>query len=383
MACKALLTGAGLLKPKSLSFKKSTATEHATSSSQPDAAAMPLRMLRPHLQYDCISVEDIPILGDDDLDKIIALLQWMAQDFQSQIKSDDIHIEAIEALIRNSNRIETGGALGLLHTTSAAKLSQLIDIMMQHKDGSPKDANATLRFMRRVARIREEVRATAGDNATERVELDEDAVSLCYQKFGRMLITHDLRPQQKRDKRDRLQNKFNGDTSLTTFQRSFTDHMLHKFLGDKKVAFAIWQNGIPSVLDHPVVYRDRRDSKAYMGMLRSGLDECLLWYSGLANDIVVYRNQEGFDAQVSAGSLDERDRQQQQTRREALQQALHALRRGANLAKQRDDNKRSYDDMAEAEQKLLEDYDTGKTKKAKQSVTLPKMKPFRCTPQFQ
>ena len=81
--------------------------------------------------------------------------------------------------------------------------------------------------------------------------------------------------------------------------------------------------------------------------------------------------------------MDERDRQQQQTRREALQQALRALRRGANLAKQRDDNKRSYDDMAEAEQKLLEDYDTGKTKKAKQSVTLPKMKPFRCTPEFQ
>ena len=53
--------------------------------------------LRPHLQYDSISVEDIPMLGDDDLDKIIALLQWMAQDFQSQIKSDDIHIEAIEA----------------------------------------------------------------------------------------------------------------------------------------------------------------------------------------------------------------------------------------------------------------------------------------------
>ena len=305
----------------------------------------------------------------------------MAQGFQSKIHSDDIHIEAIEALIRNSD-VATRGALGLLHTTSASKLSKLIDIMMLHKDGSPKDANATLHFMRRVARIREEVRATAGDNATERVELDEDDVSLCYQKFGRVLLTEDLLPHQMDDERYRLQNKFNGDTSLTNFQRSFTDQMLRKFLGDKRVAFAIWQNGIPSVLDHPVVYRDRRDSKAYMGMLRSGLDECLLWYSGLANDIVVYRNQEGFDAQLSASSLDEQDRQRQQMRRKALQQARDALRQGAYLAEQRDDNKRSFDDMDKAEQKVLEDYDTGKAKKAKQSATLPKMKPFRCKRQI-
>ena len=397
MAAKALLSAAGLLKPNTKVLRaKSTATEHATSASSTatehapaastdDVSRLPLTGLPMSTSELQASASKRYLVGDNDLEKIVALLLWMAQDFQAQIKSDDIHIEAIEALIRNSNRIETGGALGLLHTTSAAKLSQLIDIMMQHKDGSPKDANATLHFMRRVARIREEVRATAGDNATERVELDEDEVSLCYRKFGRVLLTEDLLPKQMNDEKYRLQNKFEGDTSLTKFQRSFTDNMLRKFLGDKRVAFAIWQKGIPRIVDHPVVLDGQRRilKTCYMGMLQSDLDECLQWYSSLANDIMVHRNQEGFDAQVSAGSLDERDRQQQQTRREALQQALHALRRGADLAKQRDDNKRSYDDMAEAEQKLLEDYDTGKTKKAKQSVTLPKMKPFRCKLQFQ
>jgi hypothetical protein len=59
---------------------------------------------------------------------------------------------------------------------------------MLHKDGSPKDANATLIFMRRSAKIREELRATSSDNATERVRssdnateraaLDEDEVSV-------------------------------------------------------------------------------------------------------------------------------------------------------------------------------------------------------------
>ena len=91
-----------------------------------------------------------------------------------------------------------------------------------------------------------------------------------------------------------------------------------------------------------------------MGMLQSGLDECLQWYICLANDIVVHQNQEGFDAQVSASSLDEQERQRQQTRREALQKARDALRLGAALAKERDDRKRSYWDMNDAEQQTLE-----------------------------
>ena len=113
-------------------------------------------------------------------------------------------------------------------------------------------------------------------------------------------------------------------------------------------------------------------------MLQSGLDECLKWYISLANDIVVHQTQEGFDAQLSASSNDEQERQRQQTRRQALQKAQDALRKGAALAKQRDDRKRSYDDMNDAEQKILEDYETGRTEKQKQRFTTPRMKPFRC-----
>ena len=84
--------------------------------------------------------------------------------------------------------------------------------------------------------------------------------------------------------------------------------LLRKFLGDKKVAFRIWQHGIPSIADLPVVYRRRVDSKVLdMAMLQSGLDECLKWYSCLANDIVLHQTQEGFDAHLSASSLDEQE----------------------------------------------------------------------------
>ena len=381
-AAKALLTAAGLLEPKTELLETSTATELATSSSQPDPAAstddvflLPLTGLPMSTsKLQASASEDGFLLGDNALEKIVALLLWMAQDFQSNIHIDDIHYAALEVIIKHTDAA-TGGTLGSLHTTSVAKLSELIDIMMLHKDGSPKEANATLDFMRRAQKIREELRATSSDNATERVELNEDEVSLCYQRFGRSLLTHDLLPRQKQDKRYRLRNNFDGDTYLSGFQRSFTDSMLRKFLGDKRVAFLIWQHGIPSVSDHAMVL----DSKVLnMGMLQSGLDECLQWYTCLANDIVVHQTQEGFDVQLSASSLDKQERQRQQTRREALQKARDALRIGAALAKQRDDRKRSYDDMNDAEQKKLEDYETGRTKKAKQAFTTPRMKPFRC-----
>ena len=114
-----------------------------------------------------------------------------------------------------------------------------------------------------------------------------------------------------------------------------------------------------------------------MGTLQSGLDECLQWYSSLAKEIVIHRSQEGFDAQLSASSLDEQERQRQQTRREALQKARNALRRGEALAQERDDHKRSYYEMNDDEQQVLEDYETGRTKKEKERLTTQRMKPFR------
>jgi hypothetical protein len=370
-AANVLLTAAGLLKT-------STATELATSSSQPDPAAstddvslLPLTGLK-------TSNRHAFLFEDNDLERIVALLLWMAQDFQSKIRGIEIHVAALETLMKHMDGT-TKSIFGSLHTSTFAKLSKLIDIMMLHKDGRPKDPNATLHFMRRVAKIREELLDTSSDNATERLELDEAAVSVCYQRFGRALLTNDLLSHQKQDSRYCLRNKFKGDTYLSGFQRSFTDNMLRKFLGDKKVATLIWQHGIPSLVDRSVVL----DSKVLnMGMLQSALYECLQWYGCLANDIVVHQTQKSFGAQLSASSLNEQERQRQQTRRQALQKARDALRLGAALAKQKDRRKRSYDDMNDAEQKTLEDYETGRTKKARQDVTIPRMKPFRCKMQF-
>ena len=103
-AAKALLTAAGLLCSNKKLLKKSTATEHATSSSStatehatssspPDPAAstddvsrLPLTGLPMSTsKLQASASEDGYLLGDNDLEKIVALLLWMAQDFQSEM----------------------------------------------------------------------------------------------------------------------------------------------------------------------------------------------------------------------------------------------------------------------------------------------------------
>ena len=378
-AANALLRAAGFLE-------KSTATEHATSSSRPGPVVRCEKIV-----YVLGSKENPVPLGDIDLKKIVALLMWMAQDFvvNSGISSDDVAKAALAAVL-NYGDPATEGSRFSLHAESIVKLAELIDIMMLHKDGSVKDPNDTLTFMKRVAVIREEVldtlsdnaterveRATSSYNATEHVELDQQEVSLCYQLFGRILLTEDLLPHQKKNPKYQLRNKFPGDTTVTSSQRSWIDSMLRKMLGDKKVAFLIWQHGMPSIADTPS-YKGIYYKKYYKGMLQSSLNECLDWYSSLANQIVVHRDQEGFDVQLRASSLNTANRLLHQTRRESLQKVQHTLLYGATLAKQSVDGKRSYDDMDVIEQKILEDFETGKTKKAKQHFTTSRMKPFRC-----
>ena len=243
--------------------------------------------------------------------------------------------------------------------------------------------------MRRVANVRDEVRATFSDTATEHVErttssdnnreLTLEEVSLCYRLFGRRLLTYDLLPHQKKQKKYQLQNNYPGDTSLKSRQRSLINVLLRKNLGVSKIAFLIWQHGMPSIVDAPLVRGQRVDQKEhYVGLLQSGLQECLQWFTCLANEIVVYKSQEGFDAQLSASSLSKQDRQLHETRQESLLKAQNDSKLGAALARQRDDGKRSYEDMNEDEKQVLEDFETGKTAKARKKFAAPKIGPFRC-----
>ena len=375
-AALALLTAARSPRKSKTSYigtnkklsKASTATEHTTSSSSSGVrllTGLPISLLD---DDDNLGI----LLDDNDLEVIVALLLWMSQDFLPTIPFHEIHHAVLGAVIKCGDTV-TGGAFGLLHTASVAKLSQLINIMLLHKDGTAKDPNETLAFMRSCSSVRDV--QVYPYNA---IELDENEVSSCYQRFGRNLLKHKLLPHQEKDKRYWLRNKFDGDTHLSGFQRSFVDSMLRRALGDKKVAMLIWQHGLPRLADLPFQGTGPGIGRLDIGMLQSSLNECMQWFTSLANAIVIHQSQEGFDLQLSVSSRDPQEQQRHQKRREVLQKARDDLRLGATLAEQRYKGKRSYHDMEDTEQKTLDDYQTGKTKKAKLDASTPRMQPFRC-----
>ena len=362
-----------------------TATEHAASSSKPDPAAskehvsLPVSSVSTPIltptQHASASEDDVA-LNDAEFAKIVTLLTWITHHYQKQIKEDVIHATALEAVSKWNDLTKSGGNLGLRNSASIKEMSNIVGIMTTNKDGTTKDPNETLYFMRRVASVREQLLADRKEDPKTRDELNETDVSLCYQRFGRELLTHDLLPHQKGQKKYRLRNNFDGDTFLSNPQRSFVDSMIRKFMGDKRVASLIWQRGMPESIDVPLC------KKLDKCMLQSSMVEFLQWYLGLANDIATHHTQENFHAQLAASSREAEQRTLQRRRREARRKAQLNMRFGRKLAKQRDDNKRSYTDMHKWEQKVLEDYDTGKSNKARRNLVTPQLKKFRCNSQL-
>ena len=165
-------------------------------------------------------------------------------------------------------------------------------------------------------------------------------------------------PHQSESKTYLIRSHKKGDLHLTTPQRSLIDNLLRKFLGDKRVAFAIWQHGIPSIADRPCAYRPEH-LMPDKGTLQRALDECLQWYCSLAHGTVVHQT--------------------------------HAAALAAQCSPWRANNrKRSYDDMTggcnrQQPQKILAVQCSPwranipkRANQAEQRFTTPRMEPFRC-----
>ena len=104
-AAKALLTAEGSLKKSTATehapSSSSTATEHATSSSPLDPAASTDDVSRLPLTGLTMSTSKLQASASEKIEKIVALLLWMAQDFQANIHIDDIHYAALEVVIKH------------------------------------------------------------------------------------------------------------------------------------------------------------------------------------------------------------------------------------------------------------------------------------------
>jgi hypothetical protein len=302
---------------------------------------------------------------DDPCDTVLALLVFLSAGFY--IHPDDKAAIAIDVLIK---KVEANVDDPFNCTYKDMEMvADVLNIMMVDKEGSPKNPQKTLEFMRQCERARHAVIETTGRPATEQLHLDESKVTACLKHFALDYLQNDLLPHQKDNLAYAIKWKDDGTWSFTSSQRSFINNMLRKNLGNSKVALRIWELGLPKIASESV------QGVTDECLLQSCMDDCFQWFVCLAKDLVKRTAHPDYQVQLDLSSLT--PSVVQIRRREQLQQARQKLQDGKRLAPLFHSKKRTYDEMSLSEQQLWEDFDTGKCLKHVRAKQVERLQPFR------
>ncbi len=166
------------------------------------------------------------------------------------------------------------------------------------------------------------VSTAASSAATEHAE-DDGA----FRKLAKYFLTHELTPKQKGDPAYWLRE----DKSVTTKQRSLINNVLRKNLGDSRVAYYIFQHGVPTLLDQP---RQRRRPDCYRALLQNMLEEFMTWHALLLQWLLERQQHPNMITAQRLSDLDQKEWQTQ--RRRKKNEAQQRLSQGARLATLRD-----------------------------------------------
>ena len=171
------------------------------------------------------------------------------------------------------------------------------------------------------------------------------------------LLSNDLTPEQCHDAKYKIRKDTKtGEISVTTKQRSWINIMLREDLGHSRVAYFIFNHGLPDVLD--LSFGKKAPGKA---MLQNMLDELMIWYGSLLQSILEHQSHPDMANARKLAGLDQK--MWQMHRRERKLKAKQRMVQGSSLMKERDSGKRNFDDMSATEQQVLEDYETDKSAK--------------------
>jgi len=221
---------------------------------------------------------------------------------------------------------------------------QMWDIMSRNKEGLAKE-NMFIEWCRRVQRHTEAASTASPSTATEHV----------FKSLALDLLSNDLTPEQRHGAKYKIiKDKKTGEIPVTTKQRSWINTILRKNLGHSKVAYFIFNHGVPALLDLPL--RRKAPSKA---MLQSMLEELMTWHASLLQSILDRQNHPDMANARKLAALDQTVWRMH--RRERKKEAQQRMVQGSRLVKERDSSKRNFEDMSAAEQQVLEDFDTGRS----------------------
>ena len=213
---------------------------------------------------------------------------------------------------------------------------KLWSVMKTDKDGAPKD-HTFVDWCRKIG-IAANSAATEHDDPFRIMVKDIDAT--------------ELTPAQKKNPKYKLRE----GASIPTELRSLVNVILRKNLGDARVASYILKHGIPTLLDAPMLRNPLQRAE-----METMLEERMAWPASLLKWL--NKRQDDPNTIIARKLSDLNQKQWQAERRSRKWELQQQLRQGAHLAELRDTNRKRFHDMSATEQRVLEEYDTGKLQK--------------------
>ena len=219
------------------------------------------------------------------------------------------------------------------------------DVVNCHKDDSPKDHDF-VDWCRRIA-------LSADSAATEHADP--------FRMMVKDICAKELTQAQKKNPKYQLRE----GASISNELRSLVNVILRKNLGDARVAHYILENGIPTLLDVPMLTHPLQKAK-----METLLEELMVWHASMLQWLDKRQNHP--NTIIARKLSDPNEKLWQAWRRRRKLQLEQQLRKGVFLAHLRDTNVKRFRDMSAIEQRVLEDHDNGKLRKRYDDVRIRK-----------
>ena len=338
-----------------------TATEHAKQPQRGTATEHAEQRRSVTLKYNVQTQLNIEEAQADRADDSIEHLAFTLAEFLTYLlqnlcysEPNFLHLEAdCEDIVfeKIAEWAQTDAEVPVYMSDSLLLHKKMWDRMTRDKCGVPKD-HSFVDWCKRIAMC--STGSTAASSAA-----DDGA----FRKLAKDFLTHDLTPEQKNDPVYR----FREDKSVTTKQRSTINNVLRKNLGDHRVAYYIFEHGVPTLLDPPL---QRKLPDCYKALLQNMLEEFMMWHASLLRWLLARQKDPNTIIAQRLSDLDQKEWQTQ--RRRKKHEAQQRLSQGTRLAKLRDSGDKEFDDMSATEQQILEDFDCKRSQKLHEELRIKK-----------
>ena len=337
-----------VMKPNAHTQQRGTATQHAKQQKRGTAtehAKQPV-VLKPNAQ----TQQAMKLTQASRANNTLEHLLFLLADFLIMIlrelwprvaeKCEDVVFDKIADWAENPSERPS-----VYNESELLVHKKLWDVIQCDVRGVPKE-HLFVQWCRRIGK-----HCTNGDatNSASTENADNDSP---YRRMVEDIFAHDLTPEQKKDPKYQL-CKGKG---ISTKQRSFVNSMLRKNMGDARVAVYILDRGLPALLDPPPNIKQVQSA-----LLQNMLQEFMTWHGSLLRwladqekDPWVYMARKLSDLNLKEWQIERRRRKWE---------AQQELQQGTHLAKLRDGNNKRRHDMSATEQRVLEDFDSGKLEK--------------------